>query len=148
MINNWLSYQSSSDIYQSWQGYAFESICIKHAEAIKLCLGISGINANIGSYLHKGTEESDGIQIDMLIDRADYVINLCEIKYYNKPTRVTSAFADKLRIRNATFCAITKTKKAVFNTLITTFGTEKTDYISSEIQSEVDMKCLFGQERL
>lgn len=148
VINNWLSYQSSSDIYQSWQGYAFESICIKHAEAIKLCLGISGINANIGSYLHKGTEESDGIQIDMLIDRADNVINLCEIKYYNKPTRVTSAFADKLRIRNATFCAITKTKKAVFNTLITTFGTEKTDYISSEIQSEVDMKCLFGQERL
>jgi uncharacterized protein len=147
-INNWLSYQSSSDVYQSWQGYAFESICIKHVDAIKACLGIAGINATIGSYLHKGDVESDGIQIDMLIDRADNVINIFEIKYYNKPIRVSAAFADKLRARNATFCAITKTKKAVFNTLITTFGTDKTEYTSSEIHSEADMSCLFRLERL
>lgn len=147
-IHNWLSYQSSSDVYQSWQGYAFESICIKHVDAIKSCLGIAGINATIGSYLHKGDVGSDGLQIDMLIDRADNVINICEIKYYNKPIRVSTAFADKLRTRNATFCTITKTKKAVFNTLITTFGTDKTEYTSSEIHSEADMSCLFRLERL
>ncbi len=148
VINNWLSYQSSSDVYKSWQGYAFENICIKHADAIKTALGISGINANIGSYLHKASEKSEGMQIDMLIDRADNVINLCEIKYYNKPLKVTASLSESLRIRSATFSAISNTKKAVFNTLITTYGTDKSEYISSDIHSEVDMKCLFGQERL
>lgn len=142
-IHHWLSYQSSSDVYKSWQGYAFESICIKHADAIKACLGISGINAYIGSYLHKGNEDSDGIQIDMLIDRADNVINLCEIKFYNKPIKVTPAMSEKLRIKNVNFCSASKTKKAVFNTLITTFGLDTSDYFSSDVQSAVDMSCLF-----
>ncbi|MBP6448350.1 MAG: hypothetical protein KA341_16225 [Saprospiraceae bacterium] len=84
----------------------------------------------------------------MLIDRADNVINLCEIKYYNKPLKVTAALSESLRYKNANFVTISKTKKAVFNTIITTFGTDESAYISSDINSEVDMKCLFGQERL
>ena len=84
----------------------------------------------------------------MLIDRADNVINLCEIKYYNKPLKVTAALSESLRYKNANFVTISKTKKAVFNTLITTFGTDKSTYFSSDIHSEVDMTCLFGQEHL
>ena len=68
--------------------------------------------------------------------------------FINKPLKVTASLSESLRIRSATFAAISKTKKAVFNTLITTYGTDKSEYISSDIHSEVDMKCLFGQERL
>ena len=80
--NIWLK-QSAEDKYKIWAGYAFENLCIKHAEAIKMALGISGIYTETSSFLHKGNEQVDGFQLDMLIDRADRAINLCEIKFYN-----------------------------------------------------------------
>jgi uncharacterized protein len=141
---DWLAFQNSSKVYKAWQGYAFENICIKHAEAVKNQLGIGGINTSIYSYWKQGTTSSKGFQIDMIIDRADNTINLCEMKFYNKQLQVTSKLAEQLRIKRATFIELTATKKTVFNTVISTFGLDKTEYQSSEIDSEVQMKDLFS----
>lgn len=140
--NTWLK-QSSEEKYTVWAGYAFENVCIKHVEAIKMALGISGIYTETSSYLHKGNEESDGFQLDMLIDRADRAINLCEIKFYNDALPITEAFASHLRQRRERFRNILKTKKALFNTLITTYGVKHNKNSSSQIDHIITMDKLF-----
>ena len=66
------------------QGYAYENIALLHIHQIKTALGISGIQTKQYSFITKATDEHEGVQIDLLIDRADNVINLCEVKFYNE----------------------------------------------------------------
>lgn len=61
--------------YKVWGGYAFESICMKHVPSIKKALNISGVYTNTYSYAHKRTEDFPSVQVDMLLERADGVIN-------------------------------------------------------------------------
>ncbi len=147
-VKNWLAFQTSSKIYTAWQGYAFENICIKHAESIKICLGIHGIESSVNSFYAPSNKNNPGLQIDMLIDRADNVINICEIKFYNKTLRVDVDFSEKIRIKSTLFKELTKSKKSIFNTLITTYGVDTSAYNSGEIQNYIDMSCLFKQEEL
>lgn len=140
--NTWLK-QSSEEQYTVWAGYAFENLCIKHVEAIKMALGISGIYTETSSYFHKGNEESEGFQLDMLIDRADRAINLCEIKFYNDDLSITEAYAGHLRQRRERFRNFLKTKKALFNTLITTYGVKQNKNSSSQIDHIITMDKLF-----
>ncbi len=143
--NTWLK-QSTEDKYKIWAGYAFENLCIKHIEAVKLALGISGIYTETSSYTHKGDETSEGFQFDMLIDRADRAINLCEIKFYNDDFTLTDEFATYLRQRRERFKVITKTKKAVFNTLITTYGVKHSKSSQAQIDHVITMNKLFVLE--
>lgn len=140
--NIWLK-QSSEEKYKIWVGYAFENLCIKHAEAIKIALNILGIYTETSSYFHKGNEESDGFQIDMLIDRADRAINLCEIKFNKDDLPMTDEMATHLRQRRERFRTITKTKKALFNTLITTYGVKHSKNSWSQIDHVITMDKLF-----
>ena len=148
--NIWLK-QSTEEKYKIWSGYAFENLCIKHAEAIKMSLGITGIYTETSSYLYigksrlnqEGSEESEGFQLDMLIDRADRAINLCEIKFYNDDLTITDEFANQLRQRREKFRSMTKTKKALFNTLITTYGVKQSKNSSSQIDHVITMDKLF-----
>jgi uncharacterized protein len=144
---NWMTFQNTSKTYTAWQGYAFENICIKHADAIKKELGISGILTSVNSYYKAGTSTKKGLQVDMIIDRADNAVNLCEIKFYNKPIVVDAKFTDVLRIKRASLIEQTQIKKAVFNTVISTFGLEYSEHISSEIDNEVQMLSLFALGR-
>ena len=73
---------SKTQAYTSWAGYAFENICLKHIHQIKKALGISGVYSTVSSFFKKGGEGEAGFQLDLLIDRQDQVINLCEIKFY------------------------------------------------------------------
>ncbi len=140
--NVWLQ-ASSEDKYKIWAGYAFENVCIKHAEAIKMALGISGIYTETSSYVHKGNEQTDGFQLDMLIDRADRAINLCEMKFYNDDFPMTDEFATQLRQRRENFRTVTKTKKTLFNTLITTYGVKHSKTSKSQIDHVLTMDKLF-----
>jgi uncharacterized protein len=140
--NIWLK-QSAEDKYKIWAGYSFENLCIKHAEAIKMTLSIAGIYTETSSYFHKGNEESEGFQLDMLIDRADRAINLCEIKFYNDDFPMTDEFATQLRQRRENFRRITKTKKTLFNTLITTYGVKHSKSSPSQIDHVITMDKLF-----
>lgn len=127
---------------KSWSGYVFESICFKHIEEIKRALQIAGIDSTVASMVHKGNAEVDGFQIDLLIDRADNAINLCEAKYYNGPYIITKAQAEKLRERRALFVAESGTKKQVITTLITTYGVHQNVHKSTADQV-VTMDSLF-----
>lgn len=140
--NIWLK-QSGEEKYKIWAGYAFENLCIKHAEAIKTALGISGIYTETSSYGHKGNEESEGFQLDMLIDRADRAINLCEMKFYNDDFPMTDEFANHLRQRRERFRTVTKTKKMLFNTLITTYGVKHSKSSQGQIDHIITMDKLF-----
>ncbi len=140
--NIWLK-QSSEDKYKIWAGYAFENVCLKHAEAIKMTLGISGIYTETSTYFHKGNDESEGFQVDMVIDRADRAINLCEIKFYNDDFPMTDELATKLRQRRELFRSLLKTKKTLFNTLITTYGIKHSKNSRSQIDHLITMDKLF-----
>ncbi len=113
---------SQTQTWKTWTGYAYENICLLHISNIKTSLGISGVQTNQYSFLAKNTDEYEGTQIDLLIDRNDNVINLCEIKFYNEELILSKTDADNIRRKRSTFKFITKTKKQVFVTLITTFG--------------------------
>jgi len=133
--------------YKIWRGYAFENICIKHVEAIKRALGISGIQTEVSGFRSAGTTDGKGIQIDMLIDRKDQSINLCEMKFYNDEITLTKEDADKLRQRRTRFQQISKTKKTVFNTIVTTYGIYPNQYSYSQVDNIVTMDALFLLER-
>lgn len=77
----WVKIQVSPT-YATWCGLAFERVALVHSRQIKAALGITGIIANIYSWHIRPTDTARGLQVDMLIDRSDKVINLCEMKYY------------------------------------------------------------------
>jgi hypothetical protein len=89
-------------------------------------------------------EDADqrGVQIDLLIDRNDEVINLCEMKYNNDMYSIDKEEDEKLRHRQSVFLRESKTKKAVQLTMITTYGLTQGDY-SDDIQNQVTMEDLF-----
>lgn len=85
-------------------------------------MGISGVYTQEASWLYKGDEHQTGAQIDLLIDRADNSINICEIKFYSTPFLITKNYREQLRQKAAIFEQQTKPRKNIFVTLISTFG--------------------------
>ena len=134
---------SQTQSWKSWSGYAFENICLQHILQIKTALGISGIHTQQFSFLSKNTDDFPGIQIDLLIDRNDNTISLCEIKFYNDNFILSKKEAENFRRKKTIFKEITHTKKQIFITLITTYGlTENVNSIGL-IDNIVDMNALF-----
>jgi uncharacterized protein len=129
--------------FKIWCGHAFENFCLKHVGVIKKTLGITGIYTEEASWFYKGTKTQAGAQIDLLIDRADNCINLCEIKFYNAPFEITKAYAAALQNKATVFRQQTKTNKNVFITLITTFGTVNNAHKLSITDTEIIMEDFF-----
>ena len=84
-----------------------------------------------------------GTQIDLLLDRRDQCINICEIKFSTKLFTITKKYSEELIQKQQVFTDKAKTKKTVFITLITTYGVAKNAYYKSHVQSEVKMDALF-----
>ena len=135
-----------SPAYRAWSGYAFENVCYMHMDQIKKALGIDGVFSKSSSWKHLGDQSLPGGQIDLLIDRDDQVINLCEAKFTKESFIINKAYAKKLRDRKLIFSEATKTKKAIFNTLLTTYPAIKNEYYLELIQSEVNMDVLFTKQ--
>ena len=125
-----------------WAGLAFERTCLWHLPQMLNALGISGIISSAHSWLTKSTEDHPGVQIDMLIDRNDNVINLCEMKFCDSDYTLDKDEDAKLRTRKAVFKAVTRTRKTVHQTLVTTYGLIRNAY-SGNIQSVITMDDLF-----
>jgi uncharacterized protein len=107
---------------RAWAGYAFESLCMKHIEGIKKELGISGIYTTEASFLKRKDRNQPGCQIDMLIDRADNAVNICEMKFYDGVYIMTEEDVKSLQQKRNVFRETTGTRKQLFITLITTQG--------------------------
>lgn len=105
-------------------GLAFERVCFAHVEQIKMKLGISGVLTGVYSWRCQANEEKGygGVQIDMLIDRNDGIIDLCEMKYSDTEYSISSQYAQKMARKRAVFQQVSKTKKAVHLVLVTTQG--------------------------
>ena len=138
--NAWLNLIDHPSV-RVWQGISFEQICIDHSEQIKMALGISGVMTNISTW--RGQTETKSAQIDLLIDRRDQVINICEAKFSLNTFMIDKDYAEKLRNKVGIFKQVSKTRKAVFLTMITTYGTEKNKHALGLIQNEVTMDDLF-----
>ena len=132
----------------AWSGYAFEQVCLHHIDQIKQALSIGGVIGNICSwackpFIDKNGTQWKGGQIDLLIDRADDVINICEIKHVSSKYVIDADYEQRLRDRASLFRTVTKTKKALHHTFITTYGVAQNSH-SGIVQSEVKMDDLFN----
>ena len=136
-------YLSQTQTYKTWSGYAFESICMKHIPQIKKALGIFGVYSKTASFIKKGTKETAGVQIDLIIDRNDGVINLVEIKFYNKTFTLTKAYAQQLQQKKWVFETASKTQKLTMLTLITTFGIQQNNHSLGLIENTLTLDDLF-----
>jgi uncharacterized protein len=137
----WLS-QMNSARWNAWSGYAFENICRYHIDAIKRKLGITGVYAEISAWRSK--QSSPGAQIDLVIDRNDRVINLCEIKFSDKTYSISADYALKLRNKMEVFRTETKTKKTIFLTMICANGLHENENSRPLVRDWMDLEALFA----
>jgi hypothetical protein len=140
----WLK-QRNTQSWKVWTGFAFECMCLKHVEGIKAALGLAAVQTRSSKWKYipaKGSNEFGG-EIDLIIDRADRCINLCEIKFYEEEFTLTKDYASKLHKKRECFERITQTQKSTFTTLITTLGSRHNEHYLSSVDQEVTMDALF-----
>lgn len=140
--NTWFTLMETP-AYKAWSGYAFENICLLHIDKIKAALGIAGVYTETSAWKFRGNEDLPGAQIDLLIDRRDQVINLCEAKFTDKEFVCTKEYAQTLRRRRTIFSQVNKSKKVPVVTLITTYPAMRNAHYMDEIHAEVTMDALF-----
>ena len=139
--NYWLKIMTTPT-YHTWCGLAFERVCLLHTRQIKSALGISGILANIFSWHIGKTDEHPGVQIDLLIDRADNVVSVCEMKYAPGGYVMTTAEADKINTRMAVYSIYKPPKKGLQLVLITSNGVSNKGH-RANIHRELTADSLF-----
>ncbi|GLR19273.1 AAA family ATPase [Portibacter lacus] len=135
--NYWIN-QINTPAINAWQGNAFEVICLLHIGPIKRALGISGVQTSTSTWW------GDGAQVDLVIDRKDQVINLIEIKFSVDEYVITKEYDAKLRNKVSMFQQATKTRKALWTTMLTTYGLKDNMY-SGNVQRVIEMKDLFNE---
>lgn len=121
---------------QAWSGYAFEQVCLRHIEQIKQALKIDTILSDVCSW------QNAEAQIDLVIERNDHTINLCEMKYRQEPFSVTKKYYEEMSNRRELFRKATKSTKALHLTIVTPFGI-KDNAQAKEIQSIVTLDDLY-----
>lgn len=126
--------------FKVWSGFAFETICLKHIQQIKNKLGIGKVFTVNSSW------KNDSAQIDLVIDRDDNRINICEIKFCNNIYTIDKATYEILRNKLHSFREDVKTRKAVNFTFITSFGLKENSYSLSIVENSINMNCLFLSE--
>ena len=131
------SAMADSHVHSTWSGLAFERLCLQHIDGIKRALGISGVLTNVHSW------RNENAQIDLLIDRRDGIVNLCEMKYSAGPYTMTSEDDAALANKKAEFKTAVKTRKAVHLTMVTSFGVKQNAY-ANKVQSFVTLDDLFA----
>ena len=133
--NFWTSHLEST-LHYGWAGRAFERVCLQHLPQIKQGLGISAVITNAHAW------KSDDAQIDLLIDRNDETINLCEMKYSNAQYHLSDEEMWKLQNRKAALIRDTNTTKSVLLTMVTTYGLTSGGH-SDDIHCQLTMNDLF-----
>lgn len=139
----WLS-QSNQPSWKSWAGYVFESICYKHIDQIRRALKIDpGAHAGTWRYSPRTKEDGCGVQIDLLFDRMDGAITICEIKSSVSQFAIDKSYAQELNRKVEVFKKQTRTKKQIFVVMITVCGLKQTIYSEDLIVDQVTLEDLF-----
>lgn len=132
---------SETPSWKSWSSFAFETVCLKHLPTIKIALGITGIHTEANIWRGKGSTE--GVQIDLVIDRRDNCINLCEIKFHETTFSIDKKYAAALRSKVQLFKQETKTRKQLFLTFITTMGMQSNEHSIGLVDVQLEADHLF-----
>lgn len=138
----WQDHLESQEVVV-WRGFAFENVCFNHINQIKKALGIAGVSTSVSAWSKKKDNDEKGMQIDMLIIRKDNVINMCEIKFYDKEFITNEAYSRTLKARKQTLRESVSPKYAIQGTLITTYGMKFNAY-SGEFIHCVTLDDLFA----
>jgi len=140
--NYWIN-QSQKPVYYAWSGYAFESVCMKHIDNIIRALKISTANT-IGTWRFIPRKHLEtGAQIDLVIDRTDNAITLCEIKYTNNMFIIDKSYTDTLVRKMEIFKNVTKTAKQIFMVMVCSDGLKKNPYAEKIITGYATLDDLF-----
>jgi uncharacterized protein len=143
--NTLVDFSQLSDLpqWKTWSGYTFENICIAHITAIRKALGISGVSSSVSSFVASPEDGFSGAQIDLLIDRNDQTINLCEIKFSTSVYELTKKDVDNIENKKQVFKYHTGTQKHLFTTLITTMGVVNNAHKINYIDQVLTLDDLF-----
>jgi len=117
----WSNNQTSQSII-SWRGLAFEDVCLNHIDKIKAALGISGVITTQSAWAIEGDDDKQGTQIDLLINRRDNVVNMCEMKFYSDEFEVNEGYYRTIYRRIDTLMRQLPKRTSIHSTLITTYG--------------------------
>ena len=139
--NDYWEQHVNTSVINTWQGLAFEHVCNVHIKQIRHALGLDRIAVEYYSWRSSTPPRA---QIDMIIERADRLINICEIKYTSSEYEISSDDDIKYRNRVAAFLRQSKTKSGTLPTWITPFGLFANKY-SANIQYQVTMDDLFAE---
>lgn len=142
----WWQHHATSHSVESWQGLTFELLCLIHIRQIRQSLSIGGVATEVSAWFDKADRRkaSRGSQIDLVIERADRIIHLCEMKFCQGEFRINADYEKKLRDRMELFREKTRNKKSLVHTFVTTFGVANGSH-SSIVHSEVLLDDLFWQ---
>ncbi len=130
----------------AWSGYAFEGICLKHVGLIKRALGIEAVETVESAWHHRASSTAErGVQIDLVIDRKDATINLCEMKFSDGDFAIDKRYAAELRHKRDVFRRVTGTRKTVLITMITTHGLADNAHARELVDNTLTMDALFAR---
>lgn len=120
----------------AWRGFSFEGVCFAHIDKIKQALGISGVQTEVSAW------RGDEAQIDMIIDRQDRVVNLCEIKFCTDTFSIDRSYDAVLRRKHSCLETMNGKHKSIHITMLTTYGISQNEY-SGRVQAQLTMDDLF-----
>ncbi len=136
------SHHLDSPSRRVWTGLMFEMLCRDHIRQIKRKLSISGVSSAVSVWSTAASDDHDGARIDMLIDRRDRIIDICEMKFTENTFTIDRDYDEDLRRKTDVFKEVTGTNKAVQLLMVTTYGVKRNMY-SSRVQSIVVLDDLF-----
>lgn len=131
-----------SGAMNAWKGIAFEELCFNHIPQIKRCLGIEGVNSIESQWVIRGDGDNIGAQLDLIIERADNVVNLCEMKFYKEPFKVTKEYDRTIARRISLLQERLPKRKIVHLTLVSYDGLEYNEYAGA-FQKVITLEELF-----
>lgn len=134
--------------WYAWAGYAFEAVCLKHVESIKKSIGLDKGHVYWGDWRYTPGRDGKGAQIDLVLDRDDDCVTLCEIKHTEKPFVITKSYASEIETKQAIYKEQTRTKKQILWCLITNNGVSKNQYFKKLINYVVILDDLYHESSL
>lgn len=141
----WMKIQGTP-AWRSWSGLTFEDVCMGHVPQILGALGVAGVQTRVGAWRHRpsSSDAGPGAQVDLIIERADRAINLCELKFTESEFVVDATVAADLRRRREVFRRVTGTRSTLLLTLVTTYGAANTRHAQELGLRSVSMDALFA----
>ncbi len=139
--NYWVTHQNTGTM-NSWRGLAFERVCYRHIHQIQKALGVGGVYCEYFAWSVPENESYPAMQIDMIIDRADGIVNICEMKFTNSPFSISPVYLVEMNLRRSRYQQEVAPKKGVQLTMVASSGLVKNPQ-ASEINSVITLDDLF-----